>query len=83
MTGKALILFLFLGAVSNAWGSCKDDVEKFCTGVERGGGRIMKCLKEHESELSEPCKAKRNKRAERKAQMKAARKTVRQTPRVH
>lgn len=37
--------------------ACKGDVEKFCKGKERGGGAILKCLKEHESELSAECKA--------------------------
>jgi hypothetical protein len=37
--------------------ACKPDVEKFCSGVAPGGGRIMECLKQHESELSDACKA--------------------------
>ncbi len=37
--------------------ACKPDVEKFCAGVAAGGGRIMECLKQHESELSDACKA--------------------------
>lgn len=37
--------------------ACKGDVEKFCKGKERGGGAIIKCLKEHASELSAECKA--------------------------
>lgn len=40
------------------WTACKADAEKLCKDVEPGEGRIMKCLKEHESELSEGCKAK-------------------------
>jgi Cysteine rich repeat len=37
---------------------CEDDVLRLCGGVKHGGGRIIKCLKEHESELSPECKAK-------------------------
>jgi Cysteine rich repeat len=37
--------------------ACKPDVEKFCSGIAPGGGRIMQCLKQHESELSDACKA--------------------------
>lgn len=35
---------------------CKSDSEKFCKGIEPGGGRIIKCLKEHLKDLSEQCK---------------------------
>lgn len=36
--------------------ACKSDHEKFCKDVSRGGGRVLKCLKQHEAELSEDCK---------------------------
>jgi hypothetical protein len=36
--------------------NCRSDVAKLCKGVQPGGGRIIECLKEHESELSEPCR---------------------------
>ena len=35
--------------------ACKDDIDKFCKD-ERGGGRVMQCLRKHEAELSEACK---------------------------
>ena len=38
--------------------ACKGDVERLCKDVKPGGGRLVKCLKEHESELSPECKAK-------------------------
>lgn len=38
--------------------ACEDDVLSLCAGVKPGGGRIIKCLKEHESELSHECKTK-------------------------
>ncbi len=37
--------------------ACKPDVEKFCAGLPTGDGRIMQCLHQHQSELSEACKA--------------------------
>src|SRR5262249_23200380 len=36
--------------------TCADDVQQFCPGIQRGGGRIMQCLKAHETELSATCK---------------------------
>ncbi len=38
--------------------ACGDDVRKFCKDVQPGGGRIVKCLKEHESELSSECRSR-------------------------
>ena len=36
--------------------ACKDDAAKVCKGVEPGKGRILRCLKQHEGELSPGCK---------------------------
>lgn len=38
--------------------ACEDDVMKLCKDVQPGGGRILRCLKEHKNELSPECKAK-------------------------
>jgi Cysteine rich repeat len=36
--------------------ACNDDAKNFCKDEKPGGGNIMKCLKQHESELSPECK---------------------------
>ncbi len=36
--------------------ACQDDVMNLCKDVKPGGGRIMRCLKEHQGELSPECK---------------------------
>ena len=36
---------------------CADDLAKFCKDVKPGGGRLERCLKEHEKDLSPECKA--------------------------
>jgi hypothetical protein len=38
-------------------GACTDDVSRLCKDVQPGQGRIIKCMKEHEKELSPGCKA--------------------------
>jgi hypothetical protein len=36
--------------------ACGDDAQKFCAGVQPGGGRIIECLKAHKNELSDRCR---------------------------
>ncbi len=36
--------------------ACKGDAEKLCKGVEPGGGRIARCLKENQQQVSSECK---------------------------
>jgi hypothetical protein len=38
--------------------ACEADAQKFCKDVKPGQGRIVKCLKEHEKDLSPECRAK-------------------------
>ena len=35
--------------------ACQSDYEKFCKGVQQGGGRIIKCLNDHLSDLTPQC----------------------------
>ena len=36
--------------------ACEADVKRLCANVRLGGGRILRCLREHESDLSADCK---------------------------
>jgi hypothetical protein len=47
--------------------ACKADVEKLCSGMQPGGGRIVGCLKQNEAQLSAACKDALAKARERKA----------------
>ncbi|MBX3598419.1 MAG: hypothetical protein KF874_12690 [Rhizobiaceae bacterium] len=35
--------------------ACKADYEKYCKGTLPGGGRIMKCLSDHMTQLTPEC----------------------------
>jgi len=59
VAGLACGALLALSALAGAQpqgGPCADDIKKFCKDVQRGGGRIVACLEQHQSELSEACK---------------------------
>jgi hypothetical protein len=53
----SFFIVLGIGSVNAKDDACKADIEKFCKGVQPGQGRIAKCLKDHDSELSQECKA--------------------------
>jgi Cysteine rich repeat len=40
-----------------AKGPCADDVAKYCKDIKPGDGRIARCLKENEKQLSPACKS--------------------------
>ncbi len=37
--------------------ACTDAVHEYCSGVNPGGGRLLACLRTHESDLTPQCKA--------------------------
>lgn len=60
---RTLLLAVVLGALASsasaqtdALGPCNADAQKLCANVEPGHGAKMKCLSEHEAELSPECK---------------------------
>jgi hypothetical protein len=36
---------------------CSDDLEKYCSAVRPGGGRLLQCLENNEKKLSDRCKS--------------------------
>jgi hypothetical protein len=43
---------------------CTSDVGRFCSSVQPGGGRVLKCLSQHSADLSERCEAQLDRFAE-------------------
>jgi hypothetical protein len=43
-------------AAADARAACGPDIQKLCTGVQPGGGRILACLKQHKDQVSDGCK---------------------------
>ena len=35
--------------------ACKDDIPKYCAGLEHGQGAVRRCLQEHHDEVSAAC----------------------------
>ena len=52
--GIGILVFNFT-IISFAQNPCKEDVAKYCSDVQSGGGRIINCLKEHYKDLSQEC----------------------------
>jgi hypothetical protein len=53
----ALCLILPASVSAQDSKACAADAAKLCKGMRPGQGRVAKCLKEHENELSPACKA--------------------------
>jgi len=54
MMGVGILVCNFT-IVSFAENPCKEDIAKYCSGVQPGGGRIMDCLKDHYKDISQEC----------------------------
>ena len=50
-------LDIFFELIRYAKQECAMDIEKHCTGVEMGGGKILSCLKSHSADLRNDCTA--------------------------
>lgn len=50
------MIFWVSGASAEGQNPCLADQQKFCAGVRPGEGRLLKCLKDHDSELSDACR---------------------------
>jgi hypothetical protein len=50
---------LLIPTAAMAAGECKEDRQKFCGDVIAGKGGVKACMKQHEAELSDACKAAR------------------------
>ncbi len=37
--------------------ACGADIQRLCSGIQPGGGRLMQCMRSHQSELSSACQA--------------------------
>lgn len=66
----SVLSLLALPLSAHAEDACKPDAEKFCKDIPPGGGRVIACLKSHESELSPACTERL---AEGKARMERVR----------
>ena len=53
------------GAQQQREGPCAGDAKKFCGDVQPGQGRVAKCMKAHEAQLSPACRENAKERAEK------------------
>ena len=51
----AVQLERFVAALSYLANECDDDLDKFCTGVVAGEGRLLKCLDDNAAKISKRC----------------------------
>jgi hypothetical protein len=64
---KRVMIVVGLGLIASTIGgaslslakteTCRPEMEKFCNDVAPGEGRVLKCLQQHDAELSQACRA--------------------------
>lgn len=86
LAGVFCLVFATGASAAQTAKPCAEDAAKLCQGMQPGGGRVAKCLREHAKELSPACKssiakAKRKAREFRQACGKDARKLCRDAKR--
>jgi hypothetical protein len=55
----AIVLATFtspIRAQDEGRGACREDIQKLCSGVERGSGKIFDCLAGQKDKLSDGCR---------------------------
>ena len=45
-----------VAALSYAANECEDDIDKYCSGVEMGEGRLLECIDKNDAKVSSRCK---------------------------
>ncbi len=51
----AMSIRMGAAAINYSVRACEADADKFCLDVQPGEGRLVSCIKEHETEVSEAC----------------------------
>ncbi|MBT6326627.1 MAG: hypothetical protein HOJ35_11705 [Bdellovibrionales bacterium] len=73
-----LLTILIIGSFSIAEddfkkgkGQCREEMEKYCSGIEPGEGRIKDCIEKNKSSFSQGCQERMEKRKERRGKCKS------------
>jgi hypothetical protein len=45
-----------LTALTYVANECRDDLQKFCSGTQPGGGRLLQCIEKNDAKVSKRCK---------------------------
>lgn len=52
-------------------GQCREEIKKYCSGIEPGEGRIKDCIEKNKSSFSQNCQERMQKRKERREKCKS------------